>query len=198
MARRVLDLIVASVGIVLLAPLLVSVAVTVRLFDGGPIWFTARRVGRLGREFNIIKFRTMLVGAVMCGPGVTARDDGRITRLGRFLRKTKIDELPQLFNIVRGDMSLTGPRPEDPRYVALFTSAQRELLTVRPGMASAASLAYRHEEKQLTGQDRERVYIEEVLPDKLAMDLAYIRSRTFFSDLCLIVRTIRCMWSGPA
>ena len=132
----------------------------------------------------------MIANAVDMGPGITAQNDPRTTGIGRFLRKTKIDELPQLINVLTGDMSLVGPRPEDPCYVTQYTPKQREILRVRPGITSAASLTYRNEEGMLKGQDWETVYRTQILPAKLEIDLAYLSKRTLSSDLLLIARTI--------
>ncbi|MFZ1551113.1 MAG: sugar transferase, partial [Anaerolineae bacterium] len=132
----------------------------------------AVRVGQDGRPFRLYKFRSMIVGTDRQGPGITATGDPRITRVGRFLRRAKLDELPQLINVLLGDMSLVGPRPEDPRYVAFYTPEQRRVLSVHPGITSPASLAYRHEEQLLAGEDWETHYRTRVLPAKLALDLA--------------------------
>ena len=132
----------------------------------------------------------MIVDADRRGPGITAAGDRRVTRIGAFLRRTKLDELPQLINVLRGEMSLVGPRPEDPRYVALYTEEQRQILRVRPGITSAASLAYRHEEQLLSGSDWETQYRQQVMPAKLALDLEYLSRRTMASDLVLIWRTV--------
>jgi len=132
----------------------------------------------------------MVADAASMGPGITAQNDQRVTGVGRFLRATKIDELPQLINVLEGDMSLVGPRPEDPRYVAQYTPEQKRILSVRPGITSAASLTYRHEEEILSGPDWEKEYRTKILPGKLAIDLAYLSHRTFWSDLGLIFRTI--------
>ena len=136
----------------------------------------------------------MIADADKQGPGITAAGDSRITWIGRWLRDYKIDEIPQLINVLKGDMSLVGPRPEDPRYIAQYTPDQRQLLNVRPGITSAASLAYRNEEQILSGQDWETVYRTKILPAKLAIDLDYLSGRTFGSDLILILRTIAAMF----
>ena len=198
MLKRGFDIVVASVGLVLLSPVLAALGLAVKAHDGGPVFYRARRVGRGGAEFGLYKFRSMVHNADRVGPAVTAKGDARITPVGRFLRQTKLDELPQLFNVVRGEMSLVGPRPEDPRYVALYTDAQREVLRVRPGITSAASLAYRHEEEMLSGDDWERVYREHVMPEKLAIDLDYIGRRSLGSDVLLMARTVLAMGKrGP-
>lgn len=193
MTKRLFDAVAAGAGLALLSPLLLGIALAVRTHDGGPALYRARRVGKDGQEFQLLKFRTMTPNADGTGPAVTRQGDVRVTRLGRFLRRTKLDELPQLLNVLQGDMSLVGPRPEDPRYVALYTPEQRQVLSVRPGITSAASLEYREEEALLVGPNWEREYREKVMPDKIAIDLAYIRDRSLWSDLRLIARTIRAI-----
>jgi lipopolysaccharide/colanic/teichoic acid biosynthesis glycosyltransferase len=186
--RRALDLCAASVLLVLLSPVLVTVALAVRLSSPGPILFRQRRVGRNGVEFELLKFRSMRAGN--SGPGVTAGGDSRITPVGARLRKWKLDELPQLLNVVRGEMSLVGPRPEVERYVRHYTPEQRAVLSVRPGITGVAQLEYRDEEALLAGRDDvEAFYIREVLPAKLALDLKYLRERTLASDLRILLRT---------
>jgi lipopolysaccharide/colanic/teichoic acid biosynthesis glycosyltransferase len=187
---RVLDIVASFWGLVLLSPVFLLVALLIRLDSPGPILFRSRRVGRDGRLFHLLKFRTMVPGAAQSGPGITAAGDSRITALGRLLRRTKLDELPQLVNVLRGEMSLVGPRPEDPRYVALYTPEQRRVLTARPGMTSPASLAYRHEEQLLVGPGWESVYVQKVMPHKLQLELDYLARRTMLSDLGLILRTL--------
>ncbi len=152
------------------------------------------RVGLNGKTFTLHKFRTMVSNAASIGPAITAGNDPRVTPIGRFLRRTKIDELPQLFNVLKGDMSLVGPRPEDPRYVAQYNSDQKEILKVRPGITSPASLVYNNEEQVLVGANWETTYRTKVLPTKLAIDLDYLRNRTVFSDFVLILRTIVSMF----
>jgi lipopolysaccharide/colanic/teichoic acid biosynthesis glycosyltransferase len=188
--RRIIDILASLAGIVLLAPLFLIVAIAIKRDSPGPVIYRARRVGQYEREFQLFKFRTMVKGAEKQGPGITTSGDPRITKVGQFLRRTKLDELPQLFNVLIGDMSLVGPRPEDPRYVAFYNSQQRRVLNVRPGITSAASLVYRHEEQLLSGDDWEKVYRERVLPDKLAIDLKYIEHRTLVSDFKVIFQTL--------
>ena len=193
--RRAMDILASLGGMAILSPLFVVVAIAIKMDSPGPIFYRARRVGRHGQEFQLFKFRTMVEDAARQGPGITASGDPRITNVGRILRRMKIDELPQLINVLKGDMSLVGPRPEDPRYVALYTPEQREVLSVRPGITSAASLAYRHEEQLLSGEDWETFYREQVLPDKLTIDLNYLNQRTVFSDFVLILRTIAAVFT---
>ncbi len=164
-----------------------------KLSDNGPVFYSAKRIGKNGKLFHLYKFRTMVVNADKIGPAVTSSTDRRVTPIGNFLRRTKLDELPQLFNVIKGDMSLVGPRPEDPRYVALYTHEQRKVLEVRPGITSAASLTYRHEERLLTGDDWETVYRNEVMPAKLSIDLEYTKHQTVISDLKLIFKTVLSM-----
>jgi len=192
--RRTLDILVASLGLVALSPLLAAIAIAVKVYDRGPVLYTALRAGRDGRIFSLYKFRTMVVDADRFGPGITGSGDRRITPVGRWLRRTKLDELPQLFNVLVGDMSLVGPRPEDPRYVSLYTNEQWSVLRVRPGITSAASLAYRHEEQMLTGPNWEEVYRQEVMPAKLRIDLRYLAERNVWTDIKLIFRTLAAMF----
>jgi lipopolysaccharide/colanic/teichoic acid biosynthesis glycosyltransferase len=193
---RPFDVVAAAAGLLLLSPLFAVAAVWVKLDSPGPVFYRARRVGKGGAEFRAFKFRSMTVGSDRAGPGITVANDARVTRSGRVLRRTKIDELPQLINVLRGEMGLVGPRPEDPRYVARYTPSQRELLGVRPGMTSPASLRYRKEESALTGPDWETAYLGEVLPRKLALDLEYVRSRSTTSDARLVLRTLAALLFG--
>lgn len=192
--KQALDRVASAAGLVLLAPLLACIAVAVKVQDGGPIFYRALRVGQAGRPFRLVKFRTMREHADRQGPAITAHGDTRVTAVGRVLRRTKLDELPQLFNVLVGDMSLVGPRPEDPRYVALYTPEQRAVLSALPGITSAASLLYRDEERMLLGADWDTLYRAEVMPAKLAIDLAYLRRRTVLTDLGLIGRTVYAMF----
>lgn len=191
-AKRVFDVLFSAAVLLLLAPLLLAVALWIRLDSPGPALFRQVRVGRGGREFRILKFRTMHVDAPARGLQITAGRDPRITRAGHFLRRYKIDEFPQFVNVLRGDMSVVGPRPEVPRYVALYPPRLRELvLSVRPGITDLASIEYR-DENELLGRsaDPERTYVEEVMPAKLAYCERYVRERSFAGDLGIIGRTV--------
>ena len=188
--RRFTDVISAAAGIVLLSPLFLTTAALIKLTSTGPVFYRAQRVGKDGDLFYALKFRTMVVDADKRGPNITISDDQRVTPIGRFLRRVKWDELPQLINVLKGEMSLVGPRPEVSRYVAMYTPEQREVLRVRPGITSAASLRYFDEEKLLASSDWEDIYVQRIMPDKLAIDLAYLSSRTLFSDLKLILQTM--------
>jgi lipopolysaccharide/colanic/teichoic acid biosynthesis glycosyltransferase len=189
-AKRVFDFVCAALGLVILMPFFAVIALAIRLNSPGPVFFRGERVGMGGKPFRVFKFRTMVVGAAQQGPGITARGDARITRVGRFLRSYKIDELPQLFNVLRGEMSLVGPRPEDARYVAHYTAAQRRLLQVRPGITSPATLRYHHEERWLEGKDGETAYLDELMPRKLAIELEYLDTRAWSTDLRIILQTL--------
>lgn len=192
--KRFLDLLCAAIGLIFFSPLLVAVSIAIKLGDGGPILHRAERVGKDGRIFRLYKFRTMVVGAHHLGAGITSNGDTRITGIGRWLRRTKLDELPQLINVLRGEMSLVGPRPEDPRYVDLYSPEEKLTLRALPGMTSAASLAFHNEEKMLTGENWEHVYRTEVMPQKLAMDLDYLTRHTIRTDITLIVRTLAALF----
>lgn len=193
-SQRVLDISAAAIGLVALSPLLAGIAVWIRLDSPGPILYRGPRVGRGGAPFYILKFRTMTQDAAERGAGITARNDPRVTRAGAVLRRYKLDELPQLWNVLVGEMSLVGPRPEDPRYVQLYTPAQRVVLDVPPGITSAASVKFRHEEAFLAGADWERMYREVVMPRKLEIELSYLKRRTFRSDLAILARTFLAMF----
>jgi lipopolysaccharide/colanic/teichoic acid biosynthesis glycosyltransferase len=188
-----LDVVLSSLALVFLAPLLALVALAVMLDSPGPVIFRQERVGRFGARFRILKFRSMRLDAERHGLAVTVGHDPRITRSGRFLRATKLDELPQLVNVLRGEMSIVGPRPEVPRYVALYPDAVREIvLSVRPGLTDPAALAFR-DEAQILGAsaDPETAYVNDVMPRKLAMYVDYIQRRTVWSDVRIIGDTIR-------
>ncbi len=191
--KRILDVCAAALGLLLLSPVLLVIAGIIKWHDGGPVFYRALRVGKDTRLFWLYKFRSMVIHANKHGAGITAQGDTRITPIGRLLRRTKLDELPQLFNVLKGEMSLVGPRPEDPRYVALYTRDQHAVLAVPPGITSAASLSYRHEEQLLSGPNWEEIYRTRVMPEKLAIDLDYLQHRTLGSDLQLILRTVLSM-----
>lgn len=188
--KRAFDLTVSALALVVTSPIIAAAALAVKLDSPGPAFYSGRRTGRGGREFRMHKLRSMRSGTDASGPAVTADDDARITRVGRFLRRTKIDELPQLWNVVKGEMSLVGPRPEDPRYVALYTPEQRKVLSVRPGVTGATALAFINEEELLRGGDPENAYVMKVMPQKLAIDLQYVEDATLGSDLKILGRTL--------
>jgi lipopolysaccharide/colanic/teichoic acid biosynthesis glycosyltransferase len=197
MAKRLFDILASASALLLLSPVLVAIALCVGLSSPGGVFFRQERVGRDGRTFRLWKFRTMRPDSERLGQLTVGGRDPRITGVGRFLRKSKMDELPQLINVLVGDMSIVGPRPEVPKYVALYTPEQRAVLRVRPGITSAASIAY-IAENELLGRsaDPERTYVEEVMPAKLALDLAYVRNPTLTNDLRIILRTLARIVGG--
>lgn len=188
-----IDLVSSLAGIVLLSPLFVGIAVWIRVDSAGPVFFRQVRVGRHGRPFRIFKFRTMYADAEARGRMITVGDDPRITRAGRFLRKFKLDELPQLFNVVKGEMSLVGPRPEVPRYVEFYPEEIRtQVLSIRPGITDIASILYKDENTVLgDATDPEATYVTVVLPEKLKHYVRYVSERTLWLDFKIILMTLR-------
>lgn len=190
-AKRALDLFGAAVGLFLLWPILLTVGLLVRLEDGGPVFFRQERVGHGGRSFRMWKFRTMVPDAERTGGQLTVGRDPRITSVGHWLRLTKLDELPQLLNVLIGEMTLVGPRPEVPRYVSMYTPGQLDVLTLRPGITDPASLRFRDEAAVLArSADPERVYIEAVMPEKIRLNLEYASRATVWSDLAVVLATL--------
>lgn len=188
-AKRAFDICCALVGLLLLAPVFAVVALWIRLTSPGPVLYCPIRVGRDGRPIRLYKFRTMRQNAHRIGPGITSSGDERITPLGRLLRKSKLDEFPQLLNVLKGDMSLVGPRPEDPRYVAHYCPDERIVLAIQPGMTSLASIRYRNEERLLQGEDWEQLYINQVMRDKLRVDRRYVEKWSLTLDLQILFYT---------
>lgn len=190
MIKRLFDIVASGLGLLMLSPMLIAVAVWIKLDSRGPVLFRQERVGRFRQSFLIHKFRTMRVDNA--GLQITVGEDARVTAAGRFLRASKLDELPQLWDVLRGAMSLVGPRPEVPRYVALYPTDLREIvLSVRPGITDLASLEYRNESAVLAhAADPERAYVEEVLPAKLALSARYVREASLLGDLRLILVTL--------
>jgi lipopolysaccharide/colanic/teichoic acid biosynthesis glycosyltransferase len=195
-SKRIFDIVASALGLIVVAPLMLGIAIAIKLTSSGPVFYSSRRVGRHGRHFGILKFRTMVVDADKIGPKVTVCDDPRITRIGCLLRRTKLDELPQLINVLRGEMSLVGPRPEDPRYVALYTKEQRAVLNVAPGITSPASLRFCDEQSLLTGADWETRYVKEILPAKLAIDLEYAKRPSLQRDIEVITGTLKALYTS--
>jgi lipopolysaccharide/colanic/teichoic acid biosynthesis glycosyltransferase len=191
--HRWLDVGVAACGLLALAPLFLLLAIWIKLDSPGPLLHRGLRGGRGGVPFRLCKFRSMVAGAERSGPAVTAAGDARITRSGRFLRRTKLDELPQLINVLLGDMALVGPRPEALRYISLYNDEQRAILAYRPGITSPASLVFRHEESLLQGGDWETLYRTQIMPLKLAIDLAYMQQHSLRTDLRVIAATLKAL-----
>jgi len=191
LTKRAFDILVSVAGLIVLLPLLLLVATAIKLDSSGPVFFRQWRVGRKFRRFGIYKFRTMIDDAFDRGLPITVGRDSRITRVGKILRKTKIDELPQLLNVLKGDMSLVGPRPEVPRYVELFRPDYEHILKVRPGLTDLASLKY-SDEASILGQSAnpESDYVARLLPDKIRLAKEYIQRSSLLFDVKLIVETI--------
>ena len=198
MSKRVLDIVAAAAGLVLLSPLLALIAVWIKVDSPGPILFRQVRVGRNGRHFRIHKFRTMVVDAESRGKRLSVAGDARVTRSGAVLRRYRLDELPQLVDVLRGDMSLVGPRPEVPEYVARYPEdVRRIVLSVRPGITDRASIEFRNEADILSDSpDPERTYVDVIIPKKLQYYQEYVRERTFWGDVRLIWATLAALTSG--
>ena len=188
--KRAFDIVISLIALVFSLPITLAVALAVVCETGRPVLYRGWRVGRDGRIFRIVKFRTMHVGSDGRGGTLTVANDPRITRVGRFLRRTKLDEFPQLLNVLYGDMSLVGPRPEHPNYVRTYTEEQRRVLSVRPGITGIASVRYRNESDLLCGEDAEAIYRSVIMPDKLRLELEYLEHRDFWSDASLILTTL--------
>jgi lipopolysaccharide/colanic/teichoic acid biosynthesis glycosyltransferase len=190
MAKRLFDFAVALIGLILLAPVLLVVCLLIKLDSPGPAFYKGDRMGKNGEPFKMFKFRTMVVNADQVGPALTHGGDPRVTRLGRVLRKWKLDEIPQLLNVLRGEMSLVGPRPESPGYVKHYTPEQTKVLQVKPGVTGLTQVRYRNEEALLGHcANPEADYIEKIMPHKLALDLEYIQKQSLAFDIALILRT---------
>jgi len=191
MSKRICDLMLAGVGLLLSWPLLLVLAVLIKLDSRGPVFFRQERIGKDGQPFQLFKFRTMVDNACSLGPRLTQKRDPRVTRIGQILRWLKLDELPQLMNVLKGEMSLVGPRPEDPHFVRLYTPEQRAVLTVRPGIVGPSQILGRDElELYPEGVDTEQYYISHILPDKLQTDLEYVRHASLRHDLRLMIRGV--------
>jgi len=188
MVKRSLDIAVALIGLILLAPVFIVIVVLIKLSSPGPVFFRGKRIGQYGKSFNILKFRSMVPDAPQKGAAITCEDDPRITQIGRVLRKTKLDELPSLVNVLKGEMSLVGPRPESPEWVDRYTPRQRAVLTVRPGITGLAQIKYRNEEALLRSANLETEY-PKIMNDKLNIDLGYVKDCSFFLDVRILLGT---------
>jgi len=195
--KRYFDFFVSIVSLVILLPVFLLVAVAIKLEDGGPVFFFQERVGRNFSTFKVVKFRTMTTDPQVAGPLVTSENDKRITKVGKILRKLKIDELPQIFNVLRGEMSIVGPRPEVPKYVKLFEKEYRKLLTVRPGMTEYASVVFRNEEQILSRYtEPETAYVTGILPKKIKLELIYVSRVSFIFDIKIFLWTFLKVIAG--
>jgi len=193
--KRLFDIVLSAIGILAVSPLLAVLAVLIKLDSQGPLFYRGLRSGRWGRPFLILKVRTMVENADRLGGAETSADDPRITRLGKFLRQYKLDELPQLINVVKGEMSIVGPRPEVIEEVACYTEQEQEVLRVRPGITDWASLKFHHEGEILRGSsDPHYAYHQKIRPEKLRLQVQYVRSHSLLSDMWIICRTFRAIF----
>jgi lipopolysaccharide/colanic/teichoic acid biosynthesis glycosyltransferase len=192
MTRRIIDVLVSSLVLIFCLPVLLLVAVAIRLDSPGSVIYRGWRIGKDARRFRMLKFRSMVVDADRSGPAVTSKVDPRITSVGRFLRATKLDEFPQFWNVLIGDMTLIGPRPEAPEIVALYTDEQRRVLSVQPGLTGPSQISCTVDESMavLSSEAAEKYYLQHILDRRLAIDADYIRNRSLSSDLALIGRTM--------
>lgn len=190
--KRLFDIIASGLGLICLSPLFLVLSVWIKLDSAGPVFYRQIRVGRYNRDFRLYKFRSMRVNADKQGLITVGGRDPRVTRSGYYIRKYKLDEFPQLINVLIGDMSLVGPRPEVRKYVELYTPEQMHVLDVRPGITSLASIRYRNENDILAAaEDPDRCYVEQVMPDKLAIDLEYVNKASLWNDIRLIFSTLK-------
>jgi lipopolysaccharide/colanic/teichoic acid biosynthesis glycosyltransferase len=195
-SERIFDVVLSIVGLAVISPIFLLAAWAISRDSSGPVFFRQVRIGKEGKPFRIYKFRTMVSDAEQKGMLITVGQDNRVTRIGKVLRKYKIDELPQLINVILGDMSLVGPRPEVPRYVAKWPADVRdEILSARPGITDFASIEFKDENALLEGaKDPEKVYVEQILPMKIAYYLKYVRERSLWLDVKLIFRTLQAIF----
>lgn len=190
--KRIFDIVASSIGLILVSPILISISVCIKLDSKGAVFFKQVRVGKDKKLFKIYKFRTMVTDAEKIGKQITIGNDKRITRVGKFIRKCKLDELPQLINVFKGEMSLVGPRPEVPKYVDLYDEYQEQILLVQPGITDYASIEFRNENEILGNSiNPEKIYIEEIMPAKIELNMKYIKNISLFEDLKLVINTIR-------
>ena len=189
--KRIFDIVASLCGLIILSPMLIIVAICIKLDSKGPVFFKQKRVGKNKNIFEIYKFRTMVTDAEKLGKQITVGNDSRITRVGKFIRKCKLDEFPQLINVVKGEMSLVGPRPEVPRYVELYDEYEEQILLVQPGITDYASIEFRNENEILgKSSNPEETYIEEIMPTKIELNMKYIKNISLVEDIKLILNTI--------
>jgi len=197
MVKRLFDLLFALAGLIVLAPLWLIVGLLIKLDSPGPVFYKGERIGKDGIPFRMCKLRTMVANADRLGSALTHSTDPRVTRVGRTLRNWKIDEFPQLLNILRGEMSVVGPRPESPRYVKHYTPEQSRVLQVKPGMTGLTQVRFRHEEDLLSRcANLEEDYVERIMPQKLALDLQYMENQSLSLDVKLIIQTFWCLFKA--
>ena len=192
--KRTADIILSIIVLLILLPVLFVISLLIILTDGFPVFYFQRRVGKNWKEFNIIKFRTMVNGADKLGPGISVNNDSRITKIGKVLRKFKLDELPQFINVLKGEMSLVGPRPELLKYANNFSLEYSKILSVKPGISDFASIAYKDEARLLDKDgDSEEIYLEKILPEKIKLYNKYIEEMNFFIDIKILLLTIKAI-----
>jgi len=189
MVKRSVDISAALLGLLILAPIMGVIAILIKLDSPGPVFYKGARIGRYGKIFEILKFRSMVADAPQRGASITCKSDSRITRLGHILRKTKLDELPNLINVLKGEMSLVGPRPEAPGWVERYTPRQRTVLTIRPGITGMAQIRFRNEETLLNSDELEKSY-SKIMNDKLEIDLDYVANQSFSTDVRILLGTV--------
>ncbi len=190
--KRIFDFITSLIGIILLIPIIIPIIIWIKFSSKGPLFFVQKRVGKNFKEFNLYKFRSMVIDAPNLGPSVTSGDDPRITKVGKVIRRTKIDELPQLINVIKGDMSLVGPRPEVIKFVNEKKEDYKVVLSILPGITDNAAIEYRDEETIMKQyEDKEKAYINLVLPEKIKLYKYYIHNISFFNDIKLILKTLK-------
>jgi len=198
MLKRFFDIIVSFFGLIIVSPILGVIAILIKISSPGPVFYRGTRTGRAGKSFKIFKFRTMVKNAEVLGGPSTASDDPRLTKIGKFLKKYQLDELPQLINVLKGEMSLVGPRPEVKMYVDMMTDEERKtILSIKPGMTDLASLWDFHEGEILRGSpDPEKAYQEKIRPTKIKLQLEYVKNRSFLLDLKIILKTVLKVFYG--
>jgi lipopolysaccharide/colanic/teichoic acid biosynthesis glycosyltransferase len=189
--KRIFDILFSAFLLVILLPLFILIAIIIKIdnMGRGPVFYKAKRIGLCGKEFEMLKFRSMIEGADLDGPTITISGDTRITKIGSFLRKSKLDELPSFINVLKGDMSVVGPRPECPDWVAKYSDEERKILFIKPGITGPAQIEYKNEEKLLSGKNWQSQYLH-IMRDKLSIDLQYYTSNSLLQDLTIILRTI--------
>jgi len=199
LVKRGMDLAASALGLAVLSPVIAYTAIRIKADDGGPVFYRAPRVGKDGEMFRMYKFRTMVVNADRIGGPSTAADDPRLTRMGHTIRRYKLDEIPQLINVFRGEMSLVGPRPQVKQYVDAYTPEERLLLSVKPGITDWASIRYRNEGEILKGSDDpERTYMEKIHPGKIRLGLEYVRRQSVWTDVKILAQTAKALFTEPA
>ena len=192
--KRLFDILASLFGILVMAIPMIIISIAIKLDSKGPVFFKQKRVKKNNKDFTILKFRTMVVDAPKLGMAITVGDDSRITKVGKFLRKTKLDEFPQLFNVLVGDMSFVGPRPEVRKYVDMYSDSDKDILKIRPGITDLASIKYRDESEILDKSDNpEKTYVEEIMPNKIELNKQYIENINLLNDIKIILQTLKIL-----